>query len=47
MKTIYQSENAELLVDEDGVIRYGRRFWVLDVHEISPLLNIFNPSKKH
>ena len=28
MKTIHQSEHTELLVDEEGVIRHGRRLWV-------------------
>ena len=29
MKTIHYSESTELLVDEDGVIRHGKRLWVL------------------
>ena len=28
MKTVHQSENTELTIDEDGVIRYGKRLWV-------------------
>ena len=28
MKTIHYSENTELLVDKDRVLRFGKRLWV-------------------
>ena len=28
IQTIHRSENTELTINEDGVIRYGKRLWV-------------------
>ena len=28
MRTVHYSESIELLADEDGVIRHGKRLWV-------------------
>ena len=30
MKVIQQSESTNLSVDEDGIIRFGKRLWVPD-----------------
>ena len=30
MRTIHHSESTELIMDEEGLIKYGRRLWVLN-----------------